>query len=131
MSNFQKLSDREEELGKIIVDCAYKIHTQLGPGLLEKIYEVCLAHELKKLNIPVERQVSVPIIYDGIKFEEAYRLDLLVDNLVICEIKSVEQHNKVWNAQLLSHLKLLNKRLGYLINFNVSLIKDGIKRIVH
>jgi GxxExxY protein len=124
------LSQKEEELGKQIVNSAFKVHSQMGPGLLEKIYEVCLEHELKKAGLKVQRQIEIPIVYDGLLFEEGLRLDILVEDLVICEIKAVNEVNPVWNAQILSHLRLTNKRLGYLINFNVSLIKNGIKRFI-
>jgi len=124
---FEALTDEEERIGKSIVNAAFKIHKELGPGLLEKVYEVCLAHELKK-DWEVVRQVDIPIIYDGIVFEEGLRLDLLIDRKVIVEIKAVDEVNPVWQAQILSHLKLTNLRLGYLINFNVPLIKHGIKR---
>jgi GxxExxY protein len=127
---FKKLSPELELIGKHIVNAAFKIHYELGPGLLEKIYEVCLTHELSKLGLKVFRQVEIPIIYDGISFEEGLRLDLLVENIVICEIKAVDQVNPVWQAQILSHLKLTKLRLGYLINFNVPLIKQGIRRFV-
>lgn len=124
------VTEREEYLARIIVNAAFKIHKELGPGLLEKVYEICLAHEIRKLQIPVLRQVDIPIVYDGIKFNEALRLDLLVDDLVICEIKAVDQVNPVWEAQVLSHLKLTGKRLGFLINFIVTLIKNGIRRFI-
>ena len=124
------LTENEEQIGKAVVNTAFKVHKELGPGLLEKVYEVCLAHELKKENLIVRRQVDIPITYDGIVFDEGLRLDILVENLVICEIKAVDQVNAVWQAQVLSHLKLTSKRLGYLINFNVPLIKNGIQRIV-
>ena len=124
------ISDEEERIGKIIVNAAFKVHKELGPGLLEKIYEIALAHELQKKGLEVKRQVDIPIVYDGIKFDEGLRLDLLVEDLVIVETKAIEQVNTVCTAQVLSHLKLTKKRLGYLINFNVTLIKDGIKRIV-
>ena len=127
---FQKLSDREEEIGKAVVHAAFKVHEQLGPGLLERVYEACLTHELRKAGFAVARQIEIPIQYDGITFEEGLRLDLLVENKVIAEIKAVDQINPVWNAQVLSHLRLTDLRLGYLINFNVSLIKHGIKRII-
>lgn len=126
-----KPSEFEEQIGKSIVNAAFKIHKALGPGLLEKVYEVCLAHELRKEGYEVLRQVDIPITYDGIIFDEALRLDLLVNNLVIIEIKAIETVNPVWQAQIISHLKLMDKNLGYLINFNVSLIKDGIKRFVN
>lgn len=98
--------------------------------MLEKVYEICLAHELRKAGHDVARQVDISIQYDGISFDEGLRLDLLVDNRVVVEIKAVDQVNPVWQAQVLSHLKLTRLRLGYLINFNVPLIKQGIKRIV-
>jgi GxxExxY protein len=111
-----------------IVDSALKVHSALGPGLLESVYEICLAHELTKRGYKVRRQVEVPVIYDGIRFDTGFRLDLLVDDLVIIEIKAVEDEHPVHEAQLLSHMRLLGKRLGFLINFNVALIKQGIKR---
>ncbi len=122
------LTPREEQIGKAIVNAAYSIHKGLGPGLLEKIYEVCMAHELRKAGYDVQRQIDVPISYDGIVFDEGLRLDLLVDGLVVVELKAVEIVNPVWTAQIISHLKLTGLNLGYLINFNVPLIKDGIKR---
>jgi GxxExxY protein len=128
---FLPLSAREEEIGKTIVDCSYKIHSSLGPGLLEKIYEICLCHELRKCNLEVKRQIDIPIQYDGLVFDEGLRLDILVEDLVICEIKAVDEVNPVWNAQVLSHLRLTNRRLGYLINFNVEKVKEGIKRIIN
>ena len=127
---FAKLTLEEENIGTHIVSAAYRIHAELGPGLLEKVYEVCLTHELRKSGLLVARQTDIPIRYDGITFNEGLRLDLLIQNKVIAEIKAVDQVNPVWQAQVLSHLKLTNLRLGYLINFNVPLIKDGIKRII-
>lgn len=129
-SNIRLLSDEEERMGKIIVNSAFKVHKELGPGLLEKIYEITLTHELQKAGLHVKRQVDIPIVYDGIQFDEGLRLDLLVEDFVIVEIKAIEQVNPVWTAQVLSHLKLTKKRLGYLINFNVVLIKNGIKRLI-
>jgi GxxExxY protein len=125
------LSHDEENVGKQVVNAAYKVHKGLGPGLLEKVYEVCLCHELRKSGLKVERQLDIPIVYDGIKFEEGLRLDLLVENKVIIELKAVDIVNPVWEAQVISHLMLTGKRLGYLINFNVPLIKDGIRRYVN
>jgi GxxExxY protein len=127
---FTKLSDEEEEIGKAIVNAAFKVHSELGPGLLEKIYEVCLTHELRKAGYSVARQVDIPIQYDGVTFDEGLRLDLLVEDRVIIETKAVDEVNPIWQAQVLSHLKLTGLRLGYLINFNVPLIKQGIKRII-
>ena len=126
--NFRELSKLEEEIGKAIVNAAFKIHNELGPGLLEKVYEVCLAHELRKAGYDAKRQIDIPIVYDGIQFDEGLRLDLLVNNLVIAELKAIDLVNPVWEAQVISHLKLTNLNLGYLINFNVPLIKDGIRR---
>lgn len=127
---YLKLSEKEEYIGKCVVDAAYKVHSKIGPGLLERVYEVCFCHELKKMGFKAERQVIVPINYDGIIFDEGFKLDVLVEDLVITELKAQEKYNPVWEAQILSHLKLVSKRLGYIINFDVPLIKDGIKRIV-
>lgn len=127
---FKPLSEREEYIAKQIVDAAYTVHKKLGPGLLEKVYEICFCHELSKRGLKCQRQIEFPIVYDGITFEEGLRLDVLVEDLVICEIKAKDELNQLWKAQVLSHLKLLEKRLGFLINFNVALIKDGIYRII-
>ncbi len=127
---YKPLSRREEEIGKAVVDASYVVHKNLGPGLLEKIYEVCFCHELSKKGFHPERQVELPIKYDGILFDEGLRLDVLVDDLIICELKAVDEVNPVWEAQLLSHLKLTNKRLGFLINFHTPVIKKGIKRFI-
>ena len=113
-----------------IVDSAFTVHKILGPGLLEKIYELAFCHELKKRGLNVRRQVEIPIIYDGITFDEGLRLDVFVEEQIICEIKAVDEVNPVWQAQIMSHLKLTENRLGFLINFNVPLIKKGIKRII-
>jgi GxxExxY protein len=128
--NYKPLSKREEFIAEKIVDAAYTVHKILGPGLLEKVYEVCFCHELSKRGLKCERQVDIPIIYDGMTFDEGLRLDVQVEELIICELKAVEQMNSVWEAQIISHLKLTGKRLGFLINFNVPLIKNGIKRII-
>jgi GxxExxY protein len=106
-------------------------YIRLGPGLLERIYEVCMEHELKKAGFEVKRQVNIPISYDGIWFDEGLRLDLLVEDRVIIELKAVEAVKPVWEAQIISHLKLSKLNLGYLINFNVPLIKKGIRRFVN
>lgn len=124
------MSEREENVARKIVDSAYAVHKALGPGLLERIYEVFFCHKIAKRSLAYERQVDIPIMYDGIKFDEGLRLDVLVENLVICELKAVDEINPVWEAQILSHLKLTGKRLGFLINFNVPLIKKGIKRYI-
>lgn len=127
---YEKLSDREEQLGKAVVDAAYKVHSTLGPGLLEKVYEACLTYELRKDGLVVARQIDIPIQYDGIRCEEGLRLDLLVENKVIVVVKAVEQVNPVWQAQVLSHLRLTGLRLGYLINFDVPTIRTGIRRLI-
>lgn len=127
---YPPLSPREESVGGQIVQAAYDVHRSLGPGLLEHIYEVCLAHELAKRGLKVTRQALAPIIYDGIVFEEALRLDVVVEELVICELKVVERFLPVHTAQLLSQLRLTNRRLGYLLNFNVGSISEGIRRVI-
>ena len=128
--NFEPIDEETEVIGKGIVDAAYTVHKLLGPGLLEKVYEICFCHELEKRKLSYARQIDIPIVYDGISFEEGLRLDVLVEDKIICEIKAVDLINPVWDAQVLSHLKLTNKRLGYLINFNVVNIGQGIKRFV-
>ncbi|HEX2534190.1 MAG TPA: GxxExxY protein [Chitinophagaceae bacterium] len=122
-------ASRQEQVGAAIVDIAYHLHKALGPGLLESVYERCFCHELDKRGLAFIAQKKVPITYDGIVFEESLRLDLLVEDLVIVELKAQENYHPVWEAQLLSYLRLTNKQLGYLINFTVPLIKDGIKRM--
>ncbi len=122
------LTQREEELCKIIVDCAYKVHIALGPGLLEKIYEACFCHELSKRNIPYKRQQILGITYDNLIFDEGLKLDVLVDDLIICEFKAVDNVNPIWLAQLLSHLKLTKLHVGFILNFNVAIMKNGIRR---
>ena len=124
------LPEHTEEIAKKIVDAAYTVHKSIGPGLLERIYEVCLCHELAKRGLKYERQVDIPITYDSILFNEGLRLDVLVEDTIICELKAVDDMNPVWKAQLLSHLKLSGKELGFLINFNVPRIKDGITRLI-
>jgi GxxExxY protein len=119
-----------EEIGRNIVHCAYLVHKNLGPGLLEKIYEACFCYELKKIGLSYLRQIDIPIVYDGQVFDEGLRIDVLVEDRIICEIKAVDQINPVWQAQILSHLRLTQKRLGYLINFNAVNIGDGINRFV-
>jgi GxxExxY protein len=123
-----QLTENEKKLSTAIVDAAYKVHKQLGPGLLEKIYEICLCYELSKKDIKHSCQVDIPIIYDGVDLNKEFKLDILVDDSIICELKAVEKVNPVWEAQILSHLKLSGKRVGFVINFNVPLIKDGIRR---
>jgi GxxExxY protein len=119
------------EISGAIVDAAVTIHREIGPGLLESVYEVVLAHELKSRNLSVDRQESVPIEYRGLRFEEGYRLDLLVEDTIIVEIKSVDKVTDVHKKQLLTYLRLKNKQLGLLLNFNVNLMKHGIVRIAN
>ena len=125
-----KPSEREESLATQIVDAAFAVHKTLGPGLLERVYEVCFCHELGKRQLKYLKQVDFPIHYDGIVFQEALRLDVLVDDLIICELKAVEQAIPLFEAQLMTYLKLTGRHLGFLINFNIPLIKNGIKRII-
>lgn len=112
------------------MDAAFKVHKNLGPGLLESAYEACLAHELRKVGLKVECQKALPLVYDSLKLEVGYLIDMLIENSVIIELKSVESLNEVHLAQILTYLKLSEKRLGLLVNFNVSLLKKGIKRVV-
>ena len=125
------LRDRANQLSKEIISAAIDVHKALGPGLLESAYEACLCHELALRKIPFERQLSLPVEYKGIKLDCAYRIDLLVDKLVIVELKAVKEVQSVDEAQLLTYLHLKKLWLGLLINFNVKLLKDGIKRIVN
>lgn len=118
-----------DRIAKDVVDAAYKIHTTLGPGLLESAYEACLAHELTKRGYEVERQKPQPVFYDGLQIEVGYRLDIMVNGELILELKSIDQLLPIHHAQLMTYLKLSGKTLGLLINFNVPAIKLGIKRI--
>ena len=130
MVQFQKLPDELEVIGKHIVQAALNVHKQLGPGLLESVYEECMVIELGDAGISVQRQLALPIEYRGVQIKSALRIDLLVADRVIVELKAVNGMIPVYEAQLLTYMKLTNNRLGFLINFNVSLIKDGIKRMV-
>jgi GxxExxY protein len=118
-----------ELVARRVVDAAYRVHSALGPGLLESVYEACLAHELSKRGVTVCRQVSLPVAYDGVTLDAGLRLDLLVADCLIVELKTVEQLMPIHSAQVLTYLKLTGRRLGLLINFNVPMIKDGIRRI--
>ena len=121
----------ENQLSKIIFDCALKVHRALGPGLLESSYEECVFYELSKLGLRVVKQKPLPLIYEDVKLEIGYRVDLLVENKVIIEVKSVEALNDIHLAQVLTYLKLSGCKLGLLINFNVTMIKNGIRRVVN
>ncbi len=128
------MTDGRDELNEIsgkVIECAIKVHRALGPGMLEGAYQVCLIHELVKSGLKVESEVSMPIIYDGVRLSSGYRIDLLVENVVIIELKAIERLMPVHEAQLLSYLRMSDKRLGLLINFNVKLLKDGIRRVVN
>ena len=124
------LSDEENKIGREIYDVAFKLHRTLGPGLLESVYEKCFCYELAQRNIFFRRQVNVPVIYEDLKIEDGLRIDILVEERIIVELKAQENYHPVWEAQLLSYLKLTQLRLGYLINFHTPLIKDGIKRMI-
>ncbi len=119
-----------EELTRTIVGAAIEVHKELGPGLLESAYEICLCHELSLQKIRYERQVDLPVVYKGVRLDCGYRLDIIVEDLVVLEVKSVEEIHPVHEAQLLTYLRLSRKKVGILLNFNVSLMKNGIKRLV-
>jgi GxxExxY protein len=121
----------ENEIGKIIVDAAMTVHRELGPGLLESVYEVILAYELRQRGLKVDLQIPVPIEFKSIQFEKGFRADMLVEGKVIVELKSVESVTNVYKKILLTYLKLSGKKLGYLLNFGVALMKDGITRTVN
>ncbi len=121
----------ENEIAKFVLDSAFTVHTKLGPGLLESVYEVVLAHELRKSGASVERQKAMPIVYDGIRFDEAFRSDLVVGEKVIVEIKSVAALTPVHAKQLLTQLRLSGLKLGLLINFGESHLRNGIKRVIN
>lgn len=121
----------ENEIGKIVVDAAVQVHRELGPGLLETVYEVVLAKELEQRGLKIARQVPVPVVYRGIRFDEGFRADIIVEGMVILELKSVEQIAKVHTKQVLTYLRLTGLRLGFLLNFGAALMKDGIERVVN
>lgn len=121
----------ENEITGVIVNVAYKVHTTLGPGLLESVYETVMDVELRRRKLQVRRQVVIPITYEGVVLEEGFRADLIVEDKVIVELKSVENLNPVHHKQLLTYLRLADKKVGLIINFNVKLIKDGISRVVN
>ena len=122
---------KENAVATVIVDAALKVHTGIGPGIFEIVYEVALAHELRKRGLQVERQVPIPIVYDDLKFDEGFRADLIVEDVVIVELKSLEALLPVHSKQVLTQLRLSNRRLGLLMNFGEALLKNGIKRIVN
>jgi GxxExxY protein len=120
-----------KQLSQGILDAAFRVHTALGPGLLESAYEHCLCYELHKNGLCATNQVQLPVIYDGVKIDAGYRIDILVENRIIIEVKAVDRLLSIHDAQLLTYLKLANTHVGLLINFNVKSLKNGIKRIVH
>lgn len=121
----------ENAVGERILGCALKVHRALGPGLLENAYEACLAHELTKAGLAYQRQLGMPVAYDGVRVELGYRLDLLVEGLVVVEVKAVERLADIHRAQVISYLRLGGYRLGYLLNFNTAVLKDGIWRVAN
>ncbi len=127
---FAQIPSETERVGKVVLDAAYRVHTALGPGLLESVYETCIAYELRTSGLLVETQIAVPVFYKDVQLENGLRLDLLVEKCVIVEIKAVETMNPVYEAQLLTYLRLTGIRLGFLINFTVPHLKNGIKRMV-
>ena len=124
------LTEREQWLASQVVDIAIAIHRFLGPGLLESIYEKCFCYELLKRNIPFVKQKCAELVYDNLIIDDGLRIDILVDDLIVIELKAQEIYHPVWEAQLLSYLKLTHKRLGYILNFHVPLMKDGLKRMI-
>jgi GxxExxY protein len=128
--NFDPLTEREQWLAEQVVDIAFTIHKALGPGLLESVYEKCFCYELDSSNISYTKQQCVEIIYNDLVIADGLRIDIMVEDLIILELKAQEVSHPVWQAQLLSYLKLTNKRLGYILNFHVPLMKNGIKRMI-
>ena len=121
----------QNAIGTVVLNRAMKVHTSLGPGLLESVYELCLAHELSRAGLRTMRQTALPVCYDDVEIEGGFRVDLVVEDLVIIEIKAVEKILPVHRSQLLTYLKLSGLKLGYLLNFNVPHMRDGIKRVVN
>lgn len=128
---FEPIPAETDRTAREIVDAAIAVHRALGPGLLESVYEICLCHELSKRGLRFQHQLSLPVVYDGVRLEAGLRLDVVVEDCVIIEIKAVEKMIPLYEAQLLTYLKLTECRVGLLINFNVTLLKDGLKRLVH
>jgi len=124
------VSSEVNQIGRAVMDAAFAVHRELGPGLLESVYEHCLAAELVQAGLSVERQVGIPVQYKGVKFDVGFRLDLLVERKVVVELKSIDALASIHTAQVLTYLRFSQVRLGYLINFNVLLLKDGFRRLV-
>ncbi len=127
--DFKKIDQEVDEIASKVVDAAFKVHKNLGPGLLENAYELCLLHELKQKGLKIQRQVAVPLVYEGVEIPVGFRADVIVEGRIILEIKAVETLLPIHEAQILTYLKLANKRLGFLINFNVRFFKNAIQRI--
>ncbi|MBP9663594.1 MAG: GxxExxY protein [Pyrinomonadaceae bacterium] len=127
---FAQVPERVEQLSHRVIGAALKVHKELGPGLIESIYERCLCYEFQKSGLEFERQVAVPVVYDSVKLDADLRLDIWVEQLLIVEVKAVEAILPIHQAQLMTYLKLTGNRLGLLINFNVALLKNGIKRVI-
>jgi GxxExxY protein len=130
MSDRQPIPQETERFASVVVDSAFRVHSTLGPGLLESVYETCLAHELAKRGLRVQKQVTLPITYDGMSLESGLRIDMIIGGALIIEVKSVEKMIPLFESQILTYLRLSGLRLGLLINFNVPLIRDGIRRFV-
>ena len=130
MKSYEPIPAETERIANAVVDAAMKVHRTLGPGLLESVYEACLCYELEQRGIPFKAQISLPVVYEDVRLDAGLRLDLLVDNAVIAELNVVQEMHPVFEAQLLTYLRLTGLRLGLLINFNVPLLKNGIKRVV-
>lgn len=129
-STYPPIPEETETIAHEVIQAAFRVHKKLGPGLLESVYEKCLCHELNKLSISYQRQLDVPIVYDDLKLDSGLRLDVLVRDRILVELKAVEKLLPVHKAQIITYLKLTGKRLGLLINFNVPLLKEGLQRIV-
>lgn len=127
---FEPLDETIEKVISAIIDCSYTVYTTLGPGLLESVYETCLCHELKKREILFRRQVILPIVYDGIQLSDGLRIDILVNESIVVELKAVEEMKPLFKSQLITYLKLTHHRIGLLINFNVANFKGAVKRII-
>ena len=127
---FQPIPADVERIGKVVLNAAYRVHTTLGPGLLESVYQTSLKHVIEKSGVTVKTDVKLPIIFEGTKLDSGLQLDMLVDKCVIVELKSVERMNVLYEKQVTTYLRLSRLRLGFLINFNVAYLKDGIKRLV-
>jgi hypothetical protein len=122
---------KENEITRIVIECAMKVHSKLGPGLLESAYQTCLYYELSKTGLKVEREKPLPVIYDDVKLDCGYRIDLYVEDMIVVELKSIDTFSDIHLAQVLTYLKLANRRVGLMINFNVERLKYGIKRVIN